>query len=149
MSENVITTSNTQKHVKKPEFVMYVASVFFYTMMTGMIGNYRSIYLSDVLQIHKDYISLFNSILPVAGFIINFFISMYIDGRKPSKSGKFRPLITFATIPAGVLLVLSFIAPKGLSDNMLFAYLLIVALGWAIATNFCGCLNMVANFMTP
>ena len=149
MSENVITASNTQKHVKKPEFVMYVASVFFYTMMTGMIGNYRSIYLSDVLQIHKDYISLFNSILPVAGFIINFFISMYIDGRKPSKSGKFRPLITFATVPAGVLLVLSFIAPKGLSNNMLFAYLLIVALGWAIATNFCGCLNMVANFMTP
>lgn len=149
MSESVITTSNTQKHVKKPEFVMYVASVFFYTMMTGMIGNYRSIYLSDVLQIHKDYISLFNSILPVAGFIINFFISMYIDGRKPSKSGKFRPLITFATVPAGILLVLSFVAPSFLKGNALFVYLLIVALGWAIATNFCGCLNMVANFMTP
>lgn len=149
MSESVITTSNTQKYVKKPEFVMYVASVFFYTMMTGMIGNYRSIYLSDVLQIHKDYISLFNSILPVAGFIINFFISMYIDGRKPSKSGKFRPLITFATIPAGILLVLSFVAPSFLKGNALFAYLLIVALGWAIATNFCGCLNMVANLMTP
>ena len=149
MSESVITTSNTQKYVKKPEFVMYVASVFFYTMMTGMIGNYRSIYLSDVLQIHKDYISLFNSILPVAGFIINFFISMYIDGRKPSKSGKFRPLITFATVPAGILLVLSFVAPSFLKGNALFAYLLIVALGWAIATNFCGCLNMVANLMTP
>lgn len=149
MSENVITTSNTQKHVKKPEFVMYVASLFFYTMMTGMIGNYRSIYLSDVLQIHKNYISIFNSVLPFAGFIINFFISMYIDGRKPSKSGKFRPLITFATIPAGILLVLSFVAPSFLTGNALFAYLLIVALGWTIATNFCGCLNMVANFMTP
>lgn len=149
MSENVITASNTQKYVKKPEFVMYVASVFFYTMMTGMIGNFRNNYLSDVLQIHKDYISIFNSVLTVAGFIINFFISMYIDGRKPSKSGKFRPLITYATIPAGVLLVLSFAAPSFLTGNVLFAYLLIVALGWAIATNFCGCLNMVANFMTP
>ena len=149
MSENVITAPSTQKYVKKPEFIMYVASLFFYTMMTGMIGNYRSIYLSDVLQIHKSYISIFNSVLPIAGFIINFFISMYIDGRKPSKSGKFRPLIIFATIPAGILLVLSFVAPSFLTGNMLFAYLLIVALGWTIATNFCGCLNMVANFMTP
>ena len=148
MSESVITASNTQKYVKKPEFIMYVASVFFYTMMTGMIGNYRNNYLSDVLQIHKDYISIFNAVLPIAGFIINFFISMYIDGRKPSKSGKFRPLIIFATVPAGILLVLTFVAPSFLSGNMLFAYLLIVALGWAIATNFCGCLNMVANFMT-
>lgn len=149
MSENILTASNTQKHVKKPEFIMYVASVFFYTMMTGMIGNYRNNYLSDVLQIHKDYISIFNTVLPIAGFIINFFISMYIDGRKPSKSGKFRPLIIYATIPAGILLVLSFVAPSFLSGNMLFAYLMIVALGWTIATNFCGCLNMVANFMTP
>ena len=149
MSESVITTSNTQKHVKKPEFVMYGASVFFYTMMTGMIGNFRNNYLSDVLQIHEDYISVFNGVLPVAGFIINFFISMYIDGRKSSKSGKFRPLVIFATVPAGILLVLSFKAPGFLSGNMLFAYLLIVALGWTVATNFCGCLNMVANFMTP
>lgn len=148
MSESVITAPNSQKYVKKPEFIMYVASVFFYTMMTGMIGNYRNNYLSDVLQIHKDYISIFNAVLPIAGFIINFFISMYIDGRRPSKSGKFRPLIIFATVPAGILLVLSFIAPSFLSGNMLFAYLMIVALGWTIATNFCGCLNMVANFMT-
>lgn len=145
----VADNQQNQKHVKKPEFILYVASVFFYTMMTGMIGNYRNNYLSDVLQIHKDYISIFNTVLPIAGFIINFFISMYIDGRKPSKSGKFRPLITFATIPAGILLVLSFVAPGFLSGNMLFAYLMIVALGWTIATNFCGCLNMVANFMTP
>ncbi|MDE5994789.1 MAG: MFS transporter [Oscillospiraceae bacterium] len=149
MSENVITASNAQKHVKKPEFIMYVASVFFYTMMTGMIGNYRNNYLSDVLQLHKDYISVFNTILPIAGFIINFFVSMYIDGRKSSKSGKFRPLIIFSTVPAGILLVLSFKAPGAISGNMLFAYLLIVALGWTIATNFCNCINMVANLMTP
>lgn len=149
MSEKVISTNTTQKYVKKPEFIMYVASVFFYTMMTGMIGNYRNNYLSDVLQLHKDHISVFNTILPIAGFIINFFVSMYIDGRKSSKSGKFRPLIIFSTIPAGILLILSFKAPGAISGNMLFAYLLIVALSWTIATNFCNCINMVANLMTP
>lgn len=152
MSENLASANKVgtaQKHVKKPEFVMYVASVFFYTMMTGMIGNYRNNYLSDVLQIHKDYISIFNTVLPIAGFIINFFISMYIDGRKPSKSGKFRPLIIFSTVPAGLLLILSFKAPSSLSGTLLLAFLIIVALGWTIATNFCNCINMIANFMTP
>lgn len=149
MAENTITATGTQKYVKKPEFIMYVASVFFYTMMTGMVGNYRNNYLSDVLQIHKDYISIYNTVLPIAGFIINFFISMYIDGRKPSKSGKFRPLIIFSTVPAGILLVLTFVAPSALSGNALLAYLLIVAIGWTVATNFCGCLDMIANFMTP
>ena len=149
MSEKTLTASADQKNVKKPEFVMYVASLFFYTMMTGMIGNYRNNYLSDVLQVSKNYISFFNLILPIAGFIINFFVSMYIDGRKPSKSGKFRPLILIATVPAGILLVLTFFAPSFLTGNVLLAYLLIVALGWTIVTNFCGCLNMIANFMTP
>ena len=149
MSEKTLTASAAQKNVKKPEFVMYVASLFFYTMMTGMIGNYRNNYLSDVLQVSKNYISFFNLILPIAGFIINFFVSMYIDGRKPSKSGKFRPLILIATVPAGILLVLTFFAPSFLTGNVLLAYLLIVALGWTIVTNFCGCLNMIANFMTP
>lgn len=148
MSETTLKAPNEQKYVKKPEFIMYVTALFFYTMMTGMVGNYRNNYLSDVLQLDKDYLSLLNSILPIAGFIINFFISMYIDGRKPSKSGKFRPLITAAAIPAGILLLLTFFVPSALSDKLAFVFVLIVALGWTIATNFCGALNMIANFMT-
>lgn len=136
------------KQVGNAEFIMYLVAVFFYTMMTGMVGNYRNNYLSDVLQIPKNYISLYNTILPIAGFIINFFVSMYIDGRKPKGKGKFRPLINLMAVPAGVFLMLTFWAPKSLNQTLLFAYLLIVAIGWTVATNFCGSLNMISNFMT-
>ncbi len=152
MSDATVTAKsladNNKKQVGTAEFVMYLVAVFFYTMMTGMVGNYRNNYLSDVLQINKDYISIFNSVLPVAGFIINFFVSMYIDGRKPKKAGKFRPLINLMAVPAGIFLILTFWAPKTLNGTLLLAYLLIVAIGWTVATNFCGSLNMISNFMT-
>lgn len=149
MSEQTKLKDNTQKYVKTPEFIIYLVAIFFYTMMTGMLGNYRNNYLSDVLLLDKNYIAIFNPVLAVAGFVINFFISMYIDGRNSSKSGKFIPLIKYATIPAGIILVLSFFAPKALHGPVLLAYLLIVAISWAVATNFCNSITMVANFMTP
>ena len=144
-----VSLNNEKKYVGKPEFLTYVASLFFYTMMTGMVGSFRSTYLSDVLQLDRDLISTYNSILPIAGFVINFFISMYIDGRNTGKKGKFRPIIAAITIPAGAILMLSFWTPKALSGPFLFGYLLVIAIGWTIVTTFGNSLNMIANFMTP
>lgn len=149
LNRSTLNAQEEQKYVKAPEYIMYLIAIFFYTMMTGMVGNYRNNYLSDVLQVDKDYISIFNFVLPIAGFVINFFISMYIDGRKPSEKGKFRPLIAAAAIPAGVLLILTFWAPSALSGTLLLAYLLTVAIGWTVATNFCNSMNMIATFMSP
>ena len=106
-------------------------------------------YLVNVLKIPSGRLSLYNTLISVIPFVLNFFIAMYIDGRKIGKAGKFRPLALIAAVPTGVLLVLSFITPKSFSGAILMIYLVTVAVAWSIATNFGNTTNMVAVVMTP
>lgn len=151
MGEKVLAPAAGQdkKYVKPGEFIAYLVAVFFYTNMTGMVGNYRNAYLVDVLKITENQASLFNILTSVVPFVLNFFIAMYIDGRSVGKKGKFRPLVLLAAIPAGILLVLSFWTPKALSGTLLMIYLVTIAIGWAVATNFGNQINSMAAVITP
>lgn len=141
--------SENQKYVKTKEFILYLIGVFFYTNMTGMVGSYRNAYLVNVLRLSEDQASLFNTVVSVVCFALNFFIVMYIDGRKMGKGGKFKPLGTLIAVPMGILLVLSFWAPKGLSGTILLIYVITIAILWGSVCNFGNSINMVANVMTP
>ena len=147
MSESQITKD--KKCLKPSEFIAYLVAVFFYTNMTGMVGSYRNAYLVDVLKITEDQASLFNVLVSIIPFILNFFIAMYIDGRSIGKKGKFRPLVLLAAVPAGILLVLSFWTPKALTGTLLMVYLVTIAIGWAVATNFGNQINSMAAVLTP
>ena len=150
MMENASALTNSeQKYVAKSEFILYLIAVFFYTNMTGMIGSYRNDYLVNVLKIPSGQLSTYNILISVIPFVLNFFIAMYIDGRKMGKNGKFKPLALIAAVPIGILLVLSFFTPKGLTGTLLMVYLVTVAVSWAVATNFGNSTNMVAVVMTP
>lgn len=148
MSESVLVQKE-QKYIKGKEFILYLIAVFFYTMMTGTVGSYRNDYLVNVLTLPDSSVSLFNTLTSVIPFILNFFIAMYIDGRKTGKGGKFRPLALLVAIPAGIFLILSFWAPKGITGSTLMIYLVTVAVAWAVCTNFGDCVNKVAIVMTP
>ena len=146
------TVAAEKKYVGKVEFITYLAAVFFYTCMTGMLGSYRSAYLVNVLQLESSQTSLFNTIISIVPFIMHFFVAMYIDNRKIGKSGKFRPLVAIAAVPVGVLLVMTFITPAAIRQaggTMLMAYILAIALGWALATQFTGNLDTISMVMTP
>lgn len=138
-----------KKHVKSSEFILYLIAVFFYTNMTGMVGSYRNAYIVNVLRLSDNQASLFNTLIGVIPFVLNFFIAMYIDGRKMGKNGKFRPLGLIAAIPTGILLVLSFWAPPALSGTILMIYVTTIAVSWAVATHFGNSVNMIAIVMTP
>ncbi len=148
MSESVLAQKE-QKFIKGKEFILYLVAVFFYTMMTGTVGSYRSDYLINVLSLPDSSVSLFNTLTSVIPFVLNFFIAMYIDTRKTGKGGKFRPLALLVAIPTGVFLLLSFWAPKGITGSTLMIYLVTVAVAWAVCTNFGDCVNKVAIVMTP
>ena len=148
MAETVLNQGN-QKHIKSREFILYLVAVFFYTMMTGAVGSYRSDYLINVLSLPDSSVSLFNTLISVIPFVLNFFIAMYIDIRKTGTGGKFRPLALLVAVPAGVFLVLSFWAPKGITGSLLMIYLVTVAVAWSVCTNFGDCVNKVAIVMTP
>lgn len=148
MSESTISQSD-KKYLKPKEFVLYLVAVFFYTMMTGAVGSYRNDYLVNVLTLPENSVSLYNTLVQVIPFILNFFITMYIDGRRTGKGGKFRPLALLVAVPAGIFLVLSFWAPKGITGTTLMIYLVTVAVAWAVCTNFGDSVNKVAIVMTP
>lgn len=146
---NPIAQAENQKYVRKSELILYLMAVFFYTMMTGMVGSYRNAYLVNVLKLPSTMAAKYNVLISVIPFVLNIFIAMFIDSRKVGKGGKFRPLGLIAAVPAGILLVLSFFTPKGLAGTLLMIYLVTVAVLWAVATNFCGSFNMVAVVMSP
>lgn len=148
MSETAVSQSD-KKYLKPKEFILYLVAVFFYTMMTGAVGSYRNDYLVNVLALPENSVSLFNTLVQVIPFILNFFITMYIDGRRTGKGGKFRPLALLVAVPAGIFLVLSFWAPKGITGSTLMIYLVTVAVAWAVCTNFGDSVNKVAIVMTP
>lgn len=143
-----VETEN-QKYVKIKEMVLYLVGVFFYTNMTGMIGSYRNAYLVNVLRLTEDQASTFNTLTSIIGFVLNFFVVMYIDGRKMGKNGKFKPLAMLIAIPMGALLMLSFWTPAGLTGTALMIYVVTIAVLWGVMCNFGGSINMVANVMTP
>ncbi len=147
--ENVLPVQEDKKHVKPSEFVLYLVAVFFYTNMTGMVGNFRNAYIVNVLRLSDSQASLYNTLLSIIPFFLNFFIAMYIDGRKVGKRGKFKPLGIYAAIPTGVLLVLSFFTPKFLSGTLIMIYIVTIGVAWAITTHFGNSVNMVAIVMTP
>lgn len=148
MAEQTLAQTN-KKHLSNKEFILYLVAVFFYTMMTGTVGSYRNDYLINVLGLPDASVSLYNGLIAVIPFILNFFITMYIDGRKTGKGGKFRPLALLVAIPAGIFLVLSFVAPKGITGTTLMIYLVTVAVAWSVCTNFGDSVNKIAIVMTP
>ncbi len=148
MEKNVQSAAEN-KYVKKSEFILYLVAVFFYTNMTGMIGSYRNAYIVNVLRLSDSSASLYNTLISVIPFILNFFLALYIDGRKMGKAGKFRPLGLISAIPTGVLLVLTFITPKALSGSILMIYIVTIAVLWSVSTSFGNSVNMVAIVMTP
>ncbi len=144
-----VQQTKPQKNVKTSEFIFYLLAVFFYTNMTGMVGSYRSAYLVNVLKLPEMQTSLFNTLTSVIPFILNFFIVMYMDGRKMGKRGKFRPLALLVAVPMGIILVLSFWTPAALSGTILMIYLVTVAVTWALLCTVGNSVNMVAFVMTP
>ena len=149
MSDVITKSTEDRRYVKKSEFAFYLIGVFFYTTMTGMLGSNRSAYLINVLRLPEEQTALFNVIVAVVPFILNFFIVMYIDGRKMGKGGKFRPVAMLVSVPMAILLMLSFWAPPGLSGTLLFIYVVTLAVVWATVGTFSNTVNMVANVMTP
>ncbi len=143
------TSKNEQKHVGKSEFILYLMGVFFYTTMTGMVGGNRNAYLVNVLRLTDDQTSDFNVLTAIIPFILNFFIVMYIDGRRMGKKGKFRPVAMLVAVPMAIVMMLSFWAPPGLSGTMLMIYVVTLAVLWGVLCTFGNSINMVANVMTP
>ncbi len=148
MSEN-IKKLNNQNHVTTKEFGFYLAAIFFYTMMTGIVGSYRLKYLVDVLKLTDDQVSFYNGFLSVAGFIMSFVYAIIIDNRKITKRGKFIPLVNTIAVPMGIVTILLFFTPKGLTGTLLMIYLITIGMLHGACTSLGNAINLVSYVVTP
>lgn len=138
-----------ERQMKMSETMMYLLGIFFFTNLTGVASAWRQAYLVDVLKINTDWIGAVNLICAIGGYVINFFLIMYID--KPVKPGKakFTPIIATFAIPFAVFAVLQFFTPNALlGSKIVMVYLIIVQLGYGIFNTFVNTINDVAMVMT-
>ncbi len=140
---------NQQKYVQNKEFIFYLAAIFFYTMMTGIVGSYRQEYLVNIIRLSDDSLSFMNGFLSVAGFVLSFFYAMVIDNHKITKKGKFVPIINTVAIPMGIVTLLMFITPKGLTGTLLMIYLITIGLLHGACCSFGNAINLVSFVMSP
>ncbi|MBQ8184093.1 MAG: MFS transporter [Clostridia bacterium] len=138
-----------QKHVKNVEFVFYLAAIFFYTMMTGIVGSFRQAYLVNILKLSDDSVSFYNAFLSIAGFVMSFVYAMIIDNRKIGKKGKFIPIVNAVAVPIGIVTILLFYTPKGLSGTILMIYLITIGMLHGACTSFGNAINLVSYVVSP
>ena len=136
-------------YLTSKEWVFYLAAIFFYTMMTGLVGSYRQDYLVNIIRLTDDQTSFYNAFLSVAGFLLSFFYAMVIDNHKITKRGKFVPIINMVAIPMGIVTLLMFVTPKGLTGTLLMIYLLTIGLVHGACCSFGNAINLVSFVMSP
>ncbi len=137
------------KFVTTKEWVFYLAAIFFYTMMTGIVGSYRQEFLVNDVRLTDNQLAFYNGFLSVAGFLMSFVYAMIIDNRKISKKGKFVPIMNAVAIPMGIITVLMFWAPKGLSGALLMITLITIGMLHGACTSFGNAINLVSFVMSP
>ena len=149
MLDNKIKNPLEQNHIKSKEMIFYLAAIFFYTMMTGMVGSYRQAYLVNVLRMEDDAVSFYNAFLSVAGFLMSFVYALIIDNRKIGKKGKFIPIVNTVAIPMGIVTMLLFYTPDGLAGTLLMIYLISIGMIHGACCSFGNAINLVSYVMTP
>lgn len=151
LSVNAPIGTDNDKHVGKKEFVLFLTAVFFFTMMTGVVGGYRKDYLINILLLPDDDYAIVNTVCSIVCYALSFFYAIVIDNRRAGKAGKFKPLGLMAAIPCGVLTVLMFVTPNFLLEKrqLLMAYLIVINIMQAAANYFGNTVNMVGVVMSP
>ncbi len=138
-----------EKFVTTKEWIFYLAAIFFYTMMTGIVGSYRQEFLVNDVRLTDNQLAFYNGFLSIAGFVMSFVYAMIIDNRKISKKGKFVPIMNAVAIPMGIVTVLMFWAPKGLSGTLLMITLITIGMLHGACCSFGNAINLVSFVMSP
>ncbi len=144
-----LKTSQNEKFVTTKEWIFYLAAIFFYTMMTGIVGSYRQDYLVNIVRLNENQVAFYNGFLSFAGFLMSFVYAMIIDNHKIGKKGKFVPIMNLVAIPMGIVTILMFWSPDTISGTLLMIYLLTIGLLHGACCSFGNAINLVSFVMSP
>lgn len=102
----------------------------------SLIGAFQNKFYTDVLGISPSKIVVLILVARLWDAINDPIWGAFIDSRKPTKQGKFRPYIFWFSIPMAVSAVMMFIVIPGLREAqyLLFAYITYIAYGMLYTT---------------
>ena len=97
----------------------------------GLISSFLNMFYTDVLHIPLAQIMLLMFVARVWDAINDPLWGSFIDSRKPTKHGRFRPYILAASVPLAIAAVLMFTRIPGLSTTqyLIFAYITYIFYG--------------------
>ncbi|MCM1114982.1 MAG: glycoside-pentoside-hexuronide (GPH):cation symporter [Clostridium sp.] len=100
-------------------------------MTFGLVSAFLNMFYTDVLGISAAKITVLMIVARVWDAINDPLWGSFIDSRKPTKFGRFRPYILWASFPMAVAGFLMFTKIPGLSDNqyLIYAYITYIIYG--------------------
>ncbi|MBQ7689018.1 MAG: MFS transporter [Clostridia bacterium] len=100
-------------------------------MTFSLISSFQQLFYTDVLKIQPKKISTLMIVARIWDAINDPLWGGFIDSRKPSKYGRFRPYILGAAVPLAIAAVLMFTQIPGLSSTqyLIFAYVTYIFYG--------------------
>lgn len=97
----------------------------------GLISSFLNMFYTDVLGISAFNITVLMIVARIWDAINDPMWGAFIDSRKPTRFGRFRPYILWASLPLSVGAFLMFFKVPGLSDNqyLIYAYVTYIFYG--------------------
>ena len=152
IEDNVITVDNldsTKNHISKYELFSYVLGTGFYSMFIGMISNYKSDYVNNIIKLNETNQQILNVVVALLGFVVGFGIMIFIDNFH-GKKGKFRPIALISAIPMGLFGFLMFYTPFANANTwQAMFYLVAVNVIYNGLVTLTATANSTAIVMTP
>ncbi len=101
-------------------------------LLFGVIGAFLQMFYTDVLYIDLSKIAVLMLIARVWDAVNDPIWGVFIDARKPSKFGKFKPYLLWLSLPLAVSGVLTFIRIPGLNEYQYLFYAYITYIGYGM-----------------
>jgi len=141
-----------QKFVGSGEYFAYVAMAFLFMNLNGMAGKFRDFYLTSILELDQNALSIIGVITMAVPVFLAFFFTMIVD--RPPKPGKdkFKPILLMSAIPLAIATVLMFWVPaplRGITVTAMIVYQCVVHIIQRAAEFFANTNELLVMVMTP
>lgn len=97
----------------------------------SIIGSFLQMFYTDVLQISLSKITVLMLVARIWDAVNDPLWGFFVDSRKPTKDGKFRPYLKWVSLPLAIAGLLIFVKIPGLSENqyLIYAYITYIFYG--------------------
>lgn len=120
-----------EKYISKKEKASYGFAAVGSYMVAGITQSYLMYFFTDILIIPSSFVMMLMIVARIWDAVNDPMWGSFIDSRKPTKYGRFRPYILWASLPLAVGAFFMFFKIPGLSDNqyLIYAYITYIFYG--------------------